>query len=148
MSQTNVGTSNYATHFGVPAGTVTWTGRSTTIRAGTIYNSYEITSGGEQSMTKDNTGEIQSIRTINDTISYKLVVKPVAANAAAALVIMGDLPRKGSILTLTSDASVTDVSVSGTIVVDDASASYTPDGDGIINLSVTKHVGKTFASLS
>lgn len=148
MAQTNVGTSAYATHFGVPSGTVTWTGRSTTSRAGTIYNSIEISQGAEIKHTVDNTGEIQAIRTINDMISYKLVVKPIAANAAAALVIMGDLPKKGSVLTLTSDASETDVSVSGTIIVDDASKSYTPDGEGIINLTVTKHVGKTFGTLS
>jgi hypothetical protein len=148
MSQTNIGTANYATQFGVPASTVTWTGRSGTSRAGTLFNSAEISAGGESSMTRDNSGEIQAIRTINDTIQYRWVVKPVGANAAAALAICGDLPKKGSLITVTSDAADTDVSVAGSIIVDDASKSYTPDGEAVINLTVTKHVGKTFSALS
>lgn len=148
MPQANIGTANYAAYFGVPATTVTWTGRSTTSRSGTIFTAVDITQMADESDTRDNQGEIQAERTRNDRIQYRFSVKPIAANAAAALVIAGDLPKKNSIITITSDATETDISVSGTILVKESSKSYTPEGEAVVNLTCVKHVGKTFASLS
>ena len=144
----NIGTSNYATYFGVPATTVTWTGRSTTSRAGTIFSSIEKTALTDDSTTIDNAGEIQAERTRNDRMQFRFSVKPVASTAANALAIAGDLPKKKSIVTISGDAADTDMSASGTMLVDEASTSYTPEGEAIVNLTVTKHYGKTFAALS
>ena len=47
-----------------------------------------------------------------------------------------------------ADAVDTDMNASGTNLVSDASVSYTPDGEGIVNLTAVKHIGKTFAALS
>lgn len=144
----NIGTSAYAAYQGIPSTTVTWTGRSTTSRAGTIFTSVEKTLLTDDSDTRDNQGEIQAVRTRNDRIQYRFSVKPIGANAAAALAILGDLPKKNTAVTISGDAADTDMSVAGTILVSDASVSYTPDGEGVVNLTVIKHVGKTFAALS
>jgi|ERR1051326_2130323 hypothetical protein len=144
----NIGAANYAAYQGIPATTVTWTGRSGTSRAGTIFTSIEISNLTDDSDTRDNQGEIQAERARNDRLQYRFSVKPVAANAAAALAIAGDLPKKKSIVTITSDAAETDISVAGTILVQEASKSLTPEGEAIVNLTVIKHVGKTFAALS
>lgn len=144
----NIGTSNYAAYQGVPATTVTWTGRSGGSRAGTIFTSVEKTILTDDSTTVDNAGEIQAVRTRNDRIQFRFAVKPVGANAAAALAILGDLPKKNTAITISGDAADTDMSTTGTNLVTDASVSYTPDGEGIVNLTVVKHVGKTFAALS
>lgn len=144
----NIGTANYAAYQGVPATTVTWTGRSAGSRAGTIFTSIEKTLLTDDSTTVDNSGEIQAVRTRNDRIQLRFAVKPVGANAAAALAILGDLPKKNTALTVSSDAADTDLSTAGTILIADASVSYTPDGEGIINITAVKHVGKTFAALS
>lgn len=144
----NIGTANYAAYQGVPATMVTWTGRSGTSRAGTIFTSVEKTLLTDDSDTRDNQGEIQAVRTRNDRIQFRFAIKPVAANTAAALAIMGDLPKKNTAITISGDAADTDMSASGTNLVSDASGSYTPDGEGIINLTVVKHIGKTFAALS
>ena len=144
----NIGTANYAAYQGVPATTVTWTGRSGTSRAGTIFTSVEKTLVSDDSNTVDNQGEIQAVRTRNDRIQLRFSIKPIAATAAAALAILGDLPKKNTAITMTSDAADTDISTAGTNLVMDASVSYTPDGEGIVNLTVVKHVGKTFAALS
>ena len=151
MAQTNVGTAAYATSFGIPSGNCSWIGRTGgagTPRVGTIYNAIEIASESDVSQTTDNSGEIQAVRGRNDRVKYTLAIKPTAASAAAALVIAGDLPKIPSILTLTSDASVTDVSASGTIIIESATASFTPDGEAIVNITATKHIGKTFSALS
>lgn len=145
---TNIGTANFAAYQGIPATTVTWTGRSGTSRAGTIFTAVEVTNLADESDTRDNQGEIQAERTRNDRLQYRFSVKPVAANAAAALAIAGDLPKKKSIVTVTSDAAETDFSVAGTILVQEASKSYTPEGEVVVNLTLIKHVGKTFAALS
>lgn len=144
----NIGTANYAAYQGVPATTVTWTGRSSTSRAGTIFTSVEKTLLTDDSNTVDNQGEIQAVRTRNDRIQFRFAVKPVGANAAAALAILGDLPKKNTAITISGDAADTDMSASGTNIVTDASVSYTPDGEGIVNLTVVKHIGKTFSALS
>lgn len=144
----NIGTANYAAYQGVPATTVTWTGRSAASRAGTIFTSLEKTLVTDDSNTPDNQGEIQAIRTRNDRIQIRFSVKPVGANAAAALAIAGDLPKKNTAVTIAGDAADTDLSASGTNLVTDASVSFTPDGEAIINLTVVKHIGKTFAALS
>jgi len=144
----NIGTSAYATYQGIPATTVTWTGRSAGSRSGTIFTSVEKTLVTDDSTTVDNSGEIQAVRTRNDRIQFRFAIKPIAANAAAALAILGDMPKKNTAITITGDAADTDMSVAGTNLVTDASVSYTPDGEGIINLTVVKHVGKTFAALS
>lgn len=144
----NIGTSNFATHFGVPATTLTWTGRSGASRAGTIFTSIEKTPITDDSDTRDNNGEIQAERTRNDRMQLRFSIKPVAANAAAALTIAGDLPKKKSLVTVSSDAADTDISAAGSILVAEASTSYTPEGEAIVNLTVIKHYGKTFAALS
>lgn len=144
----NIGTSNYAAYQGVPATTVTWTGRSTGSRSCTIFTSVDKTLLTDDSDTRDNSGEIQAVRTRNDRIQFRFGAKPVAANAAAALAILGDLPKKNTAVTITSDAADTDISTSGTNLVADASVSYTPEGEGVINFTIVKHVGKTFAALS
>lgn len=144
----NIGTTAYATYQGIPSTTVTWTGRSAASRSGTIFTSVEKTLVTDDSTTVDNSGEIQAVRTRNDRIQFRFAIKPIAANAAAALAILGDMPKKNTAITITGDAADTDMSVAGTNLVTDASVSYTPDGEGIINLTVVKHVGKTFAALS
>lgn len=145
---TNIGTANYAAYQGVPATTVTWTGRSGTSRAGTIFTQIEKTPLTDDSDTRDNQGEIQAERTRNDRMQFRFSIKPVGDNAAAALAILGDLPKKKSIVTISGDAADTDMSAAGTILVQEATTSYTPEGEGIINLTVIKHYGKTFAALS
>jgi len=144
----NIGTTAYAAYQGIPVTTVTWTGRSATSRAGTIFTSVEKTLVTDDSTTVDNAGEIQAVRTRNDRIQFRFAIKPIAANAAAALAILGDMPKKNTAITISGDAADTDMSVAGTNLVTDASVSYTPDGEGIINLTVVKHVAKTFAALS
>lgn len=144
----NIGTSNYAAYQGVPATTVTWTGRSGTSRAGTIFTSIEKSALADVSDTRDNSGEIQAERARNDRMQFRFSVKPVGDNAAAALAILGDLPKKKSIVTISGDAADTDMSAAGTILVEDATVSYSPEGEGIVNLTVIKHYGKTFAALS
>lgn len=144
----NVGTSNYAAYFGIPTITVSWAGRSATTRTGTIYTTVEKTNITDDSTTVDNSGEIQAVRTRNDRLQFRFGVKPVGANAAAALAIAGDLPKKNSIVIVTADAADTDFNATGTILVDEASTSYTPEGEATVNLTVTKHIGKTFAALS
>lgn len=145
---TNVGTANYATHFGIVGITCTWLGRSGGARVGTILNALEVSAGGEVTQTRDNSNEVQATRTTNDTIQITATVKPVSSTAALALAILGDLPKKNSIFTIVADAADTDISTAGTILVDEARKSYTPDGEGIINFTLTKHVGKTFVALS
>ena len=144
----NIGTSNYAAYWGVPTVTVVWLGRSGTNRTGTIFTGVDKTNVTDTSTTIDNSGEIQAVRTRNDRLQFRLAVKPVAANAAAALVIMGDLPANNSAVTITAPATETDLVATGTNLVDDSSASYTPEGEGVVNLTVTKHLAKTFATLS
>ncbi len=144
----NIGTSSYAAYQGVPATTVTWTGRSGTSRAGTIFTAIDKQALSDDSDTRDNSGEIQAVRTRNERIQFRFAVKPVGAAAANALAILGDLPKKNSIVTISGDAADTDMSATGTILVSEASVSYTPEGEGIVNLTVIKHIGKTFAALS
>lgn len=144
----NIGTANYAAYQGIPATTVTWTGRSGTSRAGTIFTAVEVSLMSDDSDTRDNQGEIQAVRTRNDRIQYRFSVKPLGANAAAALAIAGDLPKKNTAVTFSADAAETDMTVAGTILVQEATKSYTPEGEVIVNLTVIKHVGKTFAALS
>lgn len=144
----NIGTANYAAYQGVPSTTLTWTGRSSTSRAATIFTAVDKEPLTDDSDTRDNNGEIQAERTRNDRMRFTFSAKPVGANAAAALAIMGDLPKKKSIVTISGDAADTDMSASGTILVESARASYTPEGEGVIVFSVIKHFGKTFAALS
>ncbi len=144
----NIGTANYAAYQGIPATTITWTGRSTTSRSATIYTSVEKTLLTDDSDTRDNQGEIQAVRTRNDRIQFRFAAKPLGANAAAALAIAGDLPKKNTAVTFSGDAAETDMSASGTNLVTDASLSYTPEGEAIINFTIVKHVGKTFSALS
>lgn len=144
----NIGTANYAAYQGIPATTVNWTGRSGTARAGTIFTTVDKEVVTDDSDTRDNQGEIQAERTRNDRMRFTFSVKPVAANAAAALAIAGDLPKKKSIITLSPDAAETDMAASGTILVENARASYTPEGEVVVTLTVIKHFGKTFAALS
>lgn len=144
----NIGTANYAAYQGVPATTVAWTGRSGTARSATIFTSVDKQLLTDDSDTRDNSGEIQAVRTRNDRIQFRFACKPIGANAAAALAIAGDLPKKNTAITLTGDAADTDMSASGTNLVSDASSAFTPEGEVIINMTVVKHVGKTFAALS
>lgn len=148
MAITNVGTANYATYQGIPATTLTWTGRSNTSRAATIFTNIEKTPISDDSTTVDNAGEIQAVRTRNDRMQFRFAAKPVGAAAANALAILGDLPKKNSIITISSDAADTDISAAGSILVSDASVSYTPEGEGLVNITCVKHFGKTFAALS
>lgn len=144
----NIGTSNYAAAAGVPAITVTWLGRSGTARTGTIYTGVEKSDAADEANTTDNDGEIQAVRTRNDRIQFRFSVKPVASSAAGALSIMGDLPKKNTIVTISAATSEADMAASGTNLVSEASGSYTPEGEGVVNLTVIKHIGKTFATLS
>lgn len=143
----NIGTANYATKYGVPSGTVSWVGRSgTQTLTGTIFTTFNISAGGELSQTRDNNNEIRAQRLTNDTLQFAISVKPVAANEAAALLIAGDLPKKNTLITITGgDLQLTAV---GSNLVEEASTAYTPDGEALVNLTVTKHIGKTFAALS
>jgi hypothetical protein len=145
---TNIGTANYAAYQGVPATTVTWTGRSSTSRAGTIFTAIDKEPLTDDSDTRDNQGEIQAERTRNDRMRFTFSVKPVGANAAAALAIAGDLPRKKSLVTVSGDAADTDMSAAGSILVESARTAYTPEGEAIVTLTVIKHYGKTFSALS
>lgn len=144
----NIGASNFADYSGIPNTTVSWAGRSGTTRSGTIFTSVEKTPMSDTTETADNQGEVRAIRDRNDRIQFRFSIKPVGANAAAALAVLGDLPKRHTAVTMTSDAADTDISATGTNLVEEASTSYTPDGAGIINLTVMKHVGKTFSALS
>ena len=144
----NIGTSNYAVYAGVPAVTVTWLGGGTTSYNGTVYGSIEKTAAADISNTTDNSGEIQAQRDRNKRIQFRMTIKPVAATAAASSLIAGDLPRANSIVTIVAPAAESDLNASGTNLCDDASTSYTPDGDVVVNLTVTKHLGKTFGALT
>jgi len=144
----NIGTSNYAAYHGVPAITVVWLGRSGSVRTGTIYSSVEVTNLADESNTVDNSGEIQAVRTRNDRLQFRFTVKPVADTAANALVIAGDLPKRNTVVTISAPASETDLSATGTNLSSEASKSFTPEDEAVVNLTVIKHIGKTFVTLS
>ena len=144
----NIGTSTFAAYQGVPVITVTWAGRSGTARTGIIFTSVEKTLVTDDSTTVDNQGEIQATRTRNDRMQMRFAVKPVSTTSALALAILGDLPKKNTVITIVADAVDTDMNASGTNLVSDASVSYTPDGEGIVNLTAVKHIGKSFAALT
>jgi hypothetical protein len=143
----NVGTANYATKYGIPPTTLTWVGRSgTQTLSGTLFTAFEAASGGELSQTRDNNNEIRAQRLTNDSISFSITVKPIAANEAAALLIAGDPPKKNALITATGgDIQLT---ANGSNLCEEARTVYAPDGESLINMTITKHIGKTFVALS
>lgn len=147
MSQ--IGVTGKATYAGVPAATISWTGRSSTSRSGTLVTSARKTPQADVTTTDGQDGERLSSRTRNDRIQCSFTVKPIGSSAADALAIAADLPVVNSICTITcaTDSQLASPT-GGCSVVDSAEQSYTPEGDAVIDFVVTNWIGKVFVALS
>jgi hypothetical protein len=138
-----IGTTGNAKVWGVPATTVTFNAHTLT-----IFTDVEKTMDADIDPTVDNSGERLGQNRRNKRIGLKFSAHPIGANAAAAQVIAADLPNKGDAITITCSNDSQIASGSDTVLVDSASARYTPEGELVVDFTATKWLSKAFIALS
>lgn len=147
MSQ--LGIAGKARYNGIPNPTITFTGRSGTSRVLEIFTTFKKAVMGDVADSVDNDGERQSSKTRNKRIQLTFSAKPVGASAADALAIAADLPDVNTLATIAcaSDPQAA-TPAGGSSVIDSADADYTPDGEAVVNFTVTNWIGKVFVVLN
>lgn len=147
MSQ--IAVANQVRYYGIPDPTITFTGRSGSSRVLTIFNTANKSVQGEVASSNGNDGERQASRRTNDRVQFTCSAKPVGATAAAALDIAEDLPKLNTLCTIacTGDTQIATPS-GGSSVIDNAETAYTPEGEAMINFTITNWIGKVFVAAS
>lgn len=154
-----IGVTGNAKQWGIPASTVKWTGPSTTTHTLTIFTEISKTMLADIDPTLDNSGERLGENRRNKRVQLRFSAHPIGAAATNAQAIGADLPYPGDgagtlIITAASDAEADCSNGSGgasttdTALIDDASARWTPEGELVVDFTITKWIGKVFIALS
>lgn len=137
-----IGVTNSAPMVGIMATTINWgtpgnqTSASANVYSATVFTQIKKSHQAEVSTTKDNSNEVLAIRRTNKTVSLSFSAKPVAATVVSAMAICAALPYKMDVVSI---ACASDSQLAGIAYVDTADASFTPDGDAVIDFTVTKY---------
>lgn len=152
VTSDRIGVAGNAFYHGIPVLTLNWTGRSGTARAATIFGQVTKSAGAEVATVNDLNGERLESKRRNKTIQFRFGAKPKGATSADALVIAGDLPQVMDKVTITGVAATeTDLPCDGTTdtcVVDSCEGTYSPEGEFVMDITVTKWIGKVYADLT
>lgn len=147
MPDDQIGIANKTPHRGIPTTTVGW-GTSYTQYTLEIFTDVSKTPMNDMAKMNDNSGELLSQKRRNKRIQLKFSAKPIGATASAAQNIAENLPAPGDIVKITcaDDAQVACDLATDTTIVDDASAKYSPEGELVVDMTVTKWLGKVFVA--
>jgi hypothetical protein len=155
-----IGITGQAGSWGIPATTVTW---DTTHNMGplsamvgatahslTIFSEVTKTPDADIDPAVDNSGERLGHNRRNKRIGLRFSAHPKGANAAAAQAIAAALPNKGDALGIVcaTDLQVACDGTTDTILVDECSSRYTPEGELVVDFTATKWLGKIFVALT
>ena len=143
-----IGIANLTPKRGIPATTVGW--NNGTARTLTIFTDITKTPLADVAQMNDNSGELASQKRRNKRIQVKFSAKPVGAAATDAQAIAADLPQKMDLVTITaaSDSQINCDNSADTAIVDDCSGKYSPEGEFVVDMTVTIWKGKVFAAQS
>lgn len=153
-----IGVTGNAKQWGIPASTVTWTGPVATHTL-TIFTEISKTMMADIDPTLDNSGEKLGQNRRNKRVQLRFSAHPIGTNAAAAQAIGADLPYPGDgagtlIISASHDAEADCSNGSGaasttdTALIDDATARWTPEGELVVDFTITIWRGKVFTALS
>lgn len=151
MPQDQLAPSGKARFHGVYEGgaTIVYNGRSGTSRTLSLLESANVEPQADRADAKDSDGELQNMKYRNDRIQFSFTAAPIGATAAAAEAIAEDLPKIGSLATITCAGNAQIATPSGgTTVIDSAVAKFTPEGHAVIDMTVTHWIGKVFTSIT
>lgn len=143
-----IGVTANAGQWGIPAATVAWAGTAGS-HSLTVFTDFDKKVMADLDPTSDSSGERLGHNRRNKRVQLSFSAHPKGSNEAAAQAIAADLPYPGQIVTITA-ASDPQAASSGsdTILVDDASGKWTPEGELVVSFTVTKWIGKVFVALS
>ena len=146
-SNTQLGEAGKARYNGIPDPTITYTGRSGTQRTLSVFTTFKKKPMADVAVSEGNDGERQQSRSRNDRIQITFSAKPVGTTSADALAICEDLPKINTLATIacTGDSQAK-TPTGGCTVIDDCDQDYTPDGEAVINFTVTNWIGKVFVA--
>ena len=157
-----IGATGHGGLAGIPASTITWNPTATAWTAGsgapwtggasisaTIFGEISCEPEADQTPGVDNAGEQQAFWNRNRRYRIRM-------NAKVRTGVIGTLqgpvlvPKKGMLVLITC-ATDADVNCDGTnnttdtALVESVSKSYTPEGEMVIDFTITKHSGKLFS---
>ena len=151
MSQNQLAPSGKAKFHGVYEGgvSIAYAGRSTTSRTLTLLETANIEPMADKAEAKDSDGEMQNLKFRNDRIQFSFTAAPIGAAASDAEAILEDLPKIGSLATITCAGNAQIATPSGgCTVIDACTGKLTPDGHAVIDMTVTHWIGKIFTSIT
>lgn len=134
-------------YFGVPTTTVGW-GTSYTQYTATVFSEIQKTMDADIDPTIDNSGERRGENRRNKRIQVRFSAHPIGTTTSVAS--PPTLPHKGDMVHITcaTDAQVACDGSANTALVDDASARYTPEGECVIDFTITIWLAKVFVALT
>jgi hypothetical protein len=127
--------------FGTPGNQVPGSASGSTL---SIFTEINKTPMADTAETRDNDNEVVAKARTNKRMQLRFSAKPFGAARSNALAIAAALPLKDDVVVITCAG---DSQVAGTAYVDDSSARYSPEGELIVDLTVTKYAN-TFIVLS
>lgn len=144
-----IGLTGQAGFWGVTPTTVAWSG-GTGSHSLTIFSEISKTSAADIDPSIDNEGERMGQNRRNKRRQVRFSAHPKGTDAAAALAIAADLPMQGDTATLTcaGDGQIAADGDPDTCLVDEATSRYTPEGELVVDFTVTIWIGKKFVALS
>lgn len=151
MSQAQLAPSGKARFHGVYEGgaSIAYNGRSTTSRTLTLLESASVEPQADKAEAKDSDGEMQNMKYRNDRIQFSFSAAPIGAAASDAEAIAEDLPKLGTLATITCAGNAQIATpAGGCTVIDSAVAKFTPEGHVVIDMTVTHWIGKVFTSIT
>jgi hypothetical protein len=138
-----IGVAGYAAVFGQPDPTISWNGHTLT-----IFSEVSVTPDADLAQSRNNDGELLSQNRTNKRNVLRFSARAKGATIAEAQAIANDIPRKGDAVTITSNDPQVATGSGNSSLVDDASKRYSPEGELIIDFSITTHLDKVFVALT
>jgi hypothetical protein len=151
MPQNQLAPAGKARFHGVYEGgaSIAYNGRSATARTLTLLETANVEPMADKAEAKDSDGEMQNIKYRNDRVQFSFSAAPIGAAASDAEAIAEDLPKIGTLATITCAGNAQIATpAGGTTVIDSASAKFSPEGHAVIDMTVTHWIGKVFTAIA
>lgn len=150
VTSDHIGVTGNAFKRGIPATTITFTGRSGTARTLDIFTSVSKTPMADVAHTQDNNGQELASQRRNKRTQFRFSAKPHGAAVADAQTIAADLPQVNDPCTIVcaNDSEIACDGTTDTCLIDAVDGAYSPENEFVIDLTVTKWFAKVFIALS